>query len=163
MNVASRAARRSDLAAIERLLNDAAEALSSERGGLMFLAREMAARPDLWGAVSRHMGRLDRLVAVGTVDDVVLGLALARIEVLGARSRTDRLARLEFLWVDPEARSVGLGEKLAHRVANWAADQGAAGLDAHALPGNRDAKNFLEAAGYSARLIVMHKRLPDLD
>ena len=57
------------------------------------------------------------------------------------------------------AREVGVGEKLLEVVASWAAERGAGGLDVAVLPGVRDAKNFLEGAGYVTRLLVMHRRL----
>jgi GNAT superfamily N-acetyltransferase len=92
------------------------------------------------------------------VDDVTLGVVMCRLEALGDGSR---LARLEWMWVDPGARELGLGAELMDLVVGWAGERGATRLDAHALPGNREAKNFLEQAGFSARLIVLHRRLED--
>ena len=97
-------------------------------------------------------------VALGTVDEVVVGLAIATVETLRDSSV---LARLHLLWVAPDAREVGLGEELLGLVTDWARELGAARLDAYALPGNRETKNFLESAGFSARLIVMHRRIGD--
>jgi hypothetical protein len=36
---------------------------------------------------------------------------------------------------------------------------GCVGIDALALPGNRQTKNFFESFGFTARAIVVHRRL----
>jgi GNAT superfamily N-acetyltransferase len=146
-----------DLPAIAELLADAVSAVSSERGGAVFVLREGSSAPD-----TRKLGQWlsDPAVClgVGDVDDVTLGVVMCRLEALGDGSR---LARLEWMWVDPGARELGLGAELMDLVVGWAGERGATRLDAHALPGNREAKNFLEQAGFSARLIVLHRRLED--
>jgi hypothetical protein len=45
-------------------------------------------------------------------------------------------------------------------VTEWAASNDATGLDAIALPGMRDTKNFFERFGLTARAITVHKKLP---
>jgi ribosomal protein S18 acetylase RimI-like enzyme len=151
----ARAATAADLAVVAQLFTDASATVATERGGAVFLHKEVLALP----LVERLAGLLSdpaRLVAVGVLEDAILGSALATVETL--RDGTI-LARLEFLWVEPEAREVGLGEELLVLVRRWAQEAGATRLDAYALPGNREAKNFLEGAGFSARLIVMHRTL----
>jgi len=63
------------------------------------------------------------------------------------------------IYVDPAAREVGVGENLLAAVAEWAGEHGAGTLDVPVLPGIRESKNFLEGAGFVARLLVMHRRL----
>jgi ribosomal protein S18 acetylase RimI-like enzyme len=152
-----READESDLPAIAELFADAAAAVSGERGGAVFLLREGTAAPDI-GNLRQAMSDPAVCLGVGDVDDVALGLVLCRLEALDDGSR---LARLEWMWVDPGARELGLGAELMDLVIAWAGERGATRLDAHALPGNREAKNFLERAGFSARLIVLHRALGD--
>jgi GNAT superfamily N-acetyltransferase len=60
------------------------------------------------------------------------------------------------VFVEEGARGVGLGEAILEDLVAWFADRGCVGVDAPALPGHRQAKNFFEAHGFVARLLVMH-------
>jgi hypothetical protein len=44
-------------------------------------------------------------------------------------------------------------------VLAWCDERGCFGVDALALPGNRETKNFFESFGLVARAIVVHRRL----
>ena len=70
-----------------------------------------------------------------------------------------QLAVIEALYVEPDARAVGVGEALIDVVEEWAKARGCSGLDALVLPGMRDSKNFFEAFGLTARAIVVHRDL----
>jgi GNAT superfamily N-acetyltransferase len=95
-------------------------------------------------------------VWAGTIDDVVVGYAIVRREEL----RTGEvLAVVDGLYVEEEARQVGVGEALMEQVLAWATARGCTGVDAIALPGSRATKNFFEESGFTARLLVMHRRL----
>jgi len=91
---------------------------------------------------------------VGTLDDVVVGYAIARLDELADGGR---LAVLTDVYVRPEARGVGVGELLLDAALAWATDAGAVGIDSVALPGMRDSKNFFESAGMVARAITVHR------
>jgi GNAT superfamily N-acetyltransferase len=97
-------------------------------------------------------------VVVGTVDDVVVGYATGRVESL--RDGT-RLGVIDDLYVEPEARAVGVGEAMMDDLLPWFQARGCKGVDSTALPGLRATKNFFEESGFSARLIVMHHRMAD--
>jgi GNAT superfamily N-acetyltransferase len=157
MRLSARVATTEDLPAVVQLLADGSATVAGERGGAVFVNRETLGPPVL-EQLSGLLTDPAVLVAVGAIDDVAMGSALVRLERL--RDGTV-LARLEHLWVEPGAREVGLGGELIDLVTKWANEAGATRLDAYALPGNREAKNFLETAGFSARLIVMHRRLGD--
>ncbi len=148
-----------DLVAAARVLEQASSAVRLERGGSVFVDREFVA-PPYEERLGLFLNDPATCLAVGTLEDVIAGIAIAVVETLRDSSR---LARLEILWVEPEAREIGLGEALVDVVTSWASGLGASHLDAYALPGGRETKNFLEAAGFSARLIVMHRRLGDHD
>ena len=85
---------------------------------------------------------------VGTLDDHVVGYGIVQIELL--RDGT-RLGVIDEIYVEPEARAVGVGELLVERLVAFCVEAGCAGVDAAALPGDRQAKNFFERAGFTAR------------
>jgi GNAT superfamily N-acetyltransferase len=155
VRLTARGATAADVSAAAQLLTEASAAVVNERGGGIFLDRETLA-PPFAEQLSGMLSDSATFVAVGALDDVIMGTALAKVEILRGGQV---LATLEFLWVEPEAREVGLGGELMDCVRRWAREAGATRLDAYALPGNREAKNFLETAGFSARLIVMHHEL----
>ena len=57
------------------------------------------------------------------------------------------------------ARDVGVGEELIGEVLRWCEQRDCIGVDALALPGNRATKNFFETFGFTARLLVLHRKL----
>ncbi len=95
-----------------------------------------------------------RELVVGTLDGVVVGYGLGRREDLGGGQA---LGRVEALYVEPPARGVGVGEAVLGRLMDWFAVQGCTGVDALALPGDREAKSFFEGAGFKTRLLIMHR------
>jgi GNAT superfamily N-acetyltransferase len=68
-----------------------------------------------------------------------------------------RLGVIDEIYVETGARGVGVGETLVERLVAFCRHAGCSGIDATALPGHREAKNFFERAGFSARLLVMHR------
>lgn len=151
-------ARRADTADIPRLaeLARAARAeMAPNRGGLLFLARESRDEP-LEAGLTAELTDPDHAVFVGTIDDTVIGYAAVAVEEL----RTgDRLGVISDLFVEPEARAVGVGEAMMEAMLEWCRQRGCKAVDAFALPGDRDTKNFFEESGFTARLLVMHHRL----
>jgi GNAT superfamily N-acetyltransferase len=134
------------------------QALVDQRGGLLLLAHH---RPSLAGAFETEafaalLADATRLTLVGTIDDVVMGMALGRIETL---RDGDRLGQLDGCYVDPGARAVGLGHLLIDSLMAWFEAERCIGADGIALPGDRDGKNFFESAGFKARLLVMHRAI----
>jgi len=99
-------------------------------------------------------------VIVGTIDGTVVGYGASAIEDLcdGAP-----LAVVSDLYVDPEARGVGVGEAMMDALVAHAEAAGAIGIDALALPGDRATKNFFESFGLKARAIVVHRDLRPSD
>ena len=136
MRVATRAATREDLPVLDALLTRCAAALRSERGGRLYVGRELV-RPPFDVQLDAFLASPDALVLAGTIDDEIFAVGIVRIETL---ADGDLLGRLEVLYVAPDAREVGLGEALVTEAMSWAAARGATGLDAYALPGNREAE-----------------------
>jgi GNAT superfamily N-acetyltransferase len=152
---AARPATGEDVARLAELVAEAVDEQAEGRGGRIWSAREARAVPaeaSLAALVDDHAA----LVLVGTIDGSVVGYAVAVTEQL----RTgDRLGIVTDVYVESEAREVGVGEALLDRVVAWCDEAGCIGIDALALPGNRETKNFFESFGFTARAIVVHRRL----
>jgi ribosomal protein S18 acetylase RimI-like enzyme len=149
----ARVAHESELARVAELARELRRELLGERGGALWVVRE--ARPEpLDDALAELHRRDDAFVAVGTTDDLVVGYGIARWEPL--RDGT-LLGVIEEIYVEPEARGVGVGELVIERLYAFCIDGGCVGVDATALPGHRQAKNFFERAGFTARSLVMHR------
>jgi GNAT superfamily N-acetyltransferase len=152
------AARPATAADVPRLAELAAAAVAEQvdgRGGSVWSvreAREVPASPSLAAEVEDP----SVLVLAGTIDDAVVGYAAVRTEVL-RDGRT--LGVVTDVYVEPEARAVGVGERLLDAVLAWCTKQGCSGVDALALPGNRETKNFFETFGFTARALVVHRSL----
>lgn len=99
----------------------------------------------------------ESLLAVGTIDDVVTGFASATL--LHPNDQGPAIADLQAIFVEPEARGVGVGEALMSVVLEWATANRCRGIDSIALPGDRATKNFFESFGLVARAIKVHKAL----
>ena len=69
------------------------------------------------------------------------------------------MGSIECCYVEPDARGVGVGSSLMEAAVAWAGSQGCTDLDALALPGDRQTKQRLEAAGFTARLLTLSRRL----
>jgi GNAT superfamily N-acetyltransferase len=144
-----------DVGRVAELVAAGIAELRPTRGGEVWAARDASAPP--------HEPRLEAALAdptqsllVGTIDDVVIGYTLGRIEQL--RDGTC-LGVIDDIFVEEGARGVGVGEAMIDAVLAWFGDAGCDGVDAVALPGHRVTKNFFEGSGFTARKIVMHRRM----
>lgn len=97
-----------------------------------------------------------RLSLVGTIGPVVVGALRAAVDL---DSGGAKICTITFLGVEPAARGVGVGRALLASARDWATGQGASALDSSALPGDRSTKNFFEAHGMVARLILVRTTL----
>ena len=151
----SRPASADDIPRVVELAEAMRAELGGMRGGALWLARD--AWPDpLEDAYGTLLTRDDALVLVGTIDDVALGFGAVVVERLRSGAR---LGVITDLYVEPEAREVGIGEAMADALVEHCTAAGCIGVDATALPGNRAAKNFFETHGFTARSLTMHRRL----
>lgn len=150
---AARVATQSDLERVEELAVQAHEELGPQRGGALLLRRELGRDHDVGTLAERLVDPSSRLV-VGTIDGIVVGYGMVSVETLADGSK---IGRITDLFVEPEARAVGIGEAIVGEVAGFCEREGCVGLDAFALPGSRVTKNFFETHGFTARLLVMHR------
>ncbi len=127
-------------------------ALRAQRGGALWSVT-LAPAPPLEEHYAALIDRADTAVLVGTIDHQVVGYGTARVTVLRDGRR---LGVVDEVYVEPAAREVSVGEVLLDALCAWCAARGCDGIDAVALPGDRAAKNFFEAHGFTARLLTMH-------
>jgi GNAT superfamily N-acetyltransferase len=154
----ARPAQRADAEPCAQLCREALNSLQERRGGTLFARRETGLlakallRP---GGLSRLLSDPRRRVLVGTVDDVVVGVAVGRLDPVGESS----LGVVDGLYVDPSHRGAGAGRALLDALVEWFDESGCRSVDATALPGDRETKSFFEGAGFKARLVTMHRAL----
>jgi ribosomal protein S18 acetylase RimI-like enzyme len=151
----SRPASAEDIPRVVELAELMRAELGAMRGGSLWLARDAWPEP-LEDAYDALLARDDALVLLGTLDDVVIGFAAVVVEQLRSGAR---LGVITDLYVEPEAREVGVGEVLVDALVAHCETAGCVGIDATALPGHRAAKNFFEGHGFTARALAMHRRL----
>jgi ribosomal protein S18 acetylase RimI-like enzyme len=151
---AARPATGEDVGRLAQLVGEAVAEQAEGRGGFIWARREARATPaeDSLALLVEDPGAL---VLAGTIDGCIVGYAVAVTEQL----RTgDRLGIVTDVYVEQGAREVGVGEALLDQVVAWCEAAGCVGIDALALPGNRQTKNFFESFGFTARAIVVHRR-----
>lgn len=149
----ARLATGADIGRLVELLHEQGAELAPQRGGALWLAEHPIPTEDALDA-ARH--DTDELVLCGTYDHVVVGVLTARrTEAPGVGV----VAVVRDLYVEPDAREVGVGAALMDALRDWARGGGCAGIDAVVLPGARATKNFFEAHGLVARAITVHQRL----
>lgn len=151
MEVGARPATPADIALLDELAAIAVAELLSMKGGSLFSRREARAR-----SLEELIADDGSMVVAGTIDGTVVGYAAATAELLRDGSR---LAVISDLFVEDQAREVGVGEALISEVLCWARACGCVGLDSVVLPGNRATKNFFETFGMTARAIVVHRAI----
>ncbi|MEO6989653.1 MAG: GNAT family N-acetyltransferase [Aquihabitans sp.] len=155
---AARRAGPADAGTIALLAREGVAELRPNRGGQIWSLREAHAEPIEPVVDSFLDGSDDRRFAVmGTIDDTPVGYALMTIETLHDGAL---VAMVSDLYVDPGARRVGVGEAMMDLLIAEATAAGAIGIDALALPGDRDTKNFFETFGLTARALLVHRALP---
>jgi GNAT superfamily N-acetyltransferase len=148
----ARPATDSDRAACRALLDDALSGAAIVRGGPALLG---AATPE--SLLARWANRVDACLLVGEYEGAVVGVLGAT--VAPARGPLAMRAFIQCCYVETLARGVGVGSALMELAVEWAASRGCAEVDALALPGDRATKQRLEAAGFTARLLTLSRRL----
>ncbi len=151
-----RTATLSDTGRLAEMISELVVSLLGARGGAELIGDRM-------GTSDRSLGQQDdlasmildegRLVLVGSIDRVILGMGLWHRTTADAGRR----GFLDACYVDPGARGVGLGRLLMEAGLAWCAEMGCGAVDGLALPGDRVAKNFYEGSGFKARLLTMHR------
>ena len=148
----ARPAAESDRAACRALLDGAFATACTMRGGPALLG---TATPE--SLLARWSDPAEACLLVGEYDGALVGVLGATIAPAGEGVASR--ARVECCYVETLARGVGVGSALMTSAVEWAAMRGCAEVDALALPGDRSTKQRLEAAGFTARLLTLSRRL----
>lgn len=149
MDPVVRLATADDIEELGWLQDRARSALVGVRGGELRL-RECHAITD-WRAVLADPGTA---VYVGTLDAAVLGYLVVQF-----RGEVDR-GVITVAFVEEGARELGLGDTMVEHAIADVRSHGLTGIEAVALPGDRETKNLYERAGLTARKITVYKALP---
>jgi GNAT superfamily N-acetyltransferase len=144
-----------DLDDLERLATEGDLHMRALRGGLLW-SLTLGHRAPLRDSLEARVRDPDQLTLVGCIDDVIVGYGNVRLEALADGGQ---LGVITELFVTREARAVGVGEAVMDELLAWCTERGCVGIDAVALPGDRDTKNFFETFGLTARAIVVHRNL----
>jgi GNAT superfamily N-acetyltransferase len=160
---AARQATALDLARLAELRRLASEELRPMRGGELLLLREVP-RARRGSLVAADLDDPDSGVWVGTIEGTIVGYSTGHLERLEAtegavETRPVFLGVIDELFVEADARAIGVGEAMMGEMLAWFTARGCTGVDAQALPGHRSTKNFFEESGFTARLLVMHRQL----
>ena len=148
MDPVVRPATAADIEALNRLQDIARFGLTDARGGALRL-RECPVITDWSQLFTDGLTR----VLVGTLLDVVLGYM-----VLLIRPDIDR-GVITHAFVEEGARELGLGDTMVEHAIAHVIEAQLSGIEAVALPGDRETKNLFERAGLTARKITVYKSL----
>jgi GNAT superfamily N-acetyltransferase len=141
-----RRASAADAGPLTQLEAEARAGLTGQRGGQRWLEEHDPNGP-AWD-------RDGTVTFVADLDGVVVGYLTPDIA-------DDSVARVESVYVTPEARELGYGDALLAAARAEAVTGGAHHLEGQALPGDRETKNLYERAGITARLITVSTRLDE--
>jgi GNAT superfamily N-acetyltransferase len=133
-----------DAAELTALEHEARAMLVGRRGGERWLEDHPPHGPT-WD-------RDATITFVADLDDAVVGYLVLDVDDAA-------VARVESVYVTPQAREVGFGDALLEAARSEAVRRGATYLEGEALPGDRDTKNLYERARITARLITVSTRL----
>lgn len=134
------------------LLSQALVAAASMRGGAALVGD---ATPVTLLERWTHPGEAVHLT-VGEYEGAVVGLLAVAAT---ARAGGGHTGVVECCYVETAARGVGVGTALLEAAVEWSRAWGCRDMDALALPGDRTTKQRLEAAGFTARLLTLNRRL----
>lgn len=133
------------------------------------LEKEMTALHPMWpladglpepveSALADAVTDPDIELLMGTIDGYPAGFLLADVTGLLPQARGEVVGSIRLVFVEPEAREVGVAEAMRDMAMDNLRARGITRFDAHVLPGHRLVKNFFEAGGFAARSIIMHHR-----
>jgi GNAT superfamily N-acetyltransferase len=154
MKLQVRAASPTDRSEISRLLDLAVSAGTKLRGGqeaLALLPISLTSPEQRDALIDEGLLAEDHSIALGFIEDSCVGIGWLSLDQQGAR--------VELIYVETEARTVGLGEEILNYQVALAKSQGKSWIDAVALPGDRSTKSLFERSGLIARQITLRSSL----
>lgn len=147
----ARSAGPDDLDVLCDLVRTCIAELRTQRGGALWAVTGARSEP-IEASFSEAFTSSHALVLCGDYVGATVGFAAAR---LMPTTNGKHIARVTDLFTLPEARHVGVGEAMMNECVAWARSHDAIAIDAAVLPGTRDAKNFFEGFGLTARELTV--------
>lgn len=155
-----RPATESDVDRLVELAQTMRADMAEARGGRLWALREQGSASNADDLIS-CLQEMDvdagkTRVVLGTFDGAAIGFAIGVIEKMADDTL---LGVITDLFVEEQAREVGVGEAMLTDLVTFFTEHNCVGIDAIALPGDRSTKNFFEEQGFKARLLQMHHTL----
>ena len=144
-----------DVDLLAGLIRDCRAELIGQRGGRMWAITGARVEP-VEPLLRSQIADPTVLTVVGEFDGIGVGFAVG---TLLSTTEGSSYVRVTDLFTLPEARHVGVGEAMMGLCIEWARENGAVAVDASVLPGTRDAKNFFEGFGLTARMLTVSLEL----
>jgi ribosomal protein S18 acetylase RimI-like enzyme len=101
----------------------------------------------------RTLGRFSR-VDIAELEGRVVGFMLCRIKRVPAYMGGVLVGELSDLWIEPEARRLGIGDKLSRLALNWLRDQGVHSVEIQVLRDNEASWKLYERMGFKLEFRV---------
>jgi ribosomal protein S18 acetylase RimI-like enzyme len=95
----------------------------------------------------RTLGRFSN-VFIAEVDGQVAGFMLCRLKRVPAYMGGVMVGELSDMWIDPEARRLGLGDELSRLAIEWMREQGAHSVEIQILRDNEASWKLYERMGF---------------
>jgi ribosomal protein S18 acetylase RimI-like enzyme len=110
---------------------------------------------------SRYRGSVETPESVTELRTFVAGFNDTVFASLTVGKKGDAAWHICHVFVEPQAREVGIGDALVRHVLDVLTDVGAQWISAHALPGDRAMKNLFERHGLVAQTITVGRAIND--
>jgi ribosomal protein S18 acetylase RimI-like enzyme len=101
----------------------------------------------------RTLGRFSR-VDIAELEGRVVGFMLCRIKRVPAYMGGVLVGELSDMWIEPEARRLGIGDKLSRLALNWLRDQGVHSVEIQVLRDNEASWKLYERMGFKLEFRV---------
>lgn len=99
----------------------------------------------------RTLGRFS-VVYIAELDGAVAGFMLGRVKRVAPYLGGVMVGELSDMWVEPQARRLGVGEKLSLITMQWLAAQGVHSIEVQILEGNEPIWRLYEKMGFKPEL-----------
>ncbi len=144
----SRFAEEEDEAVFVNLFDSARLSLDDVKGAELW--KRLESKGDNGPAIfQEYLDHDEKVIVLGEYDHYPFGYILLDLQQIGRKIASN----IQEVFVDIEARNVGLGETMMSLAIDWSRNRGATLLLGRTFPGDRSTKNFFERHHVTARLI----------
>ncbi len=101
----------------------------------------------------RTLGKFSR-VDIAEINGKVVGFMLSRIKRVPAHMGGVMVGELSDMWIEPEARRLGIGDKLSRLALNWLREQGVHSVEIQVLRDNEASWKLYDRMGFKLEFRV---------